>query len=278
MADFDKVIPPGQEGKVNIKIDGKKLYPGLFDKKFTVRTNDPDNAQFDLAVQGTVKKALDFSREMRWSGFVDDQFKFEVEITNLLDTPVNITGARWGDDAAARGLQERIGIKVETIEKGKKYRLKLWKKKDLVAENLAANIVLTTDFPKIKEKSVQMSILIQKDVDIYPERLFFGEMVIPPGATKAFDKVFTIVGVRGDSLKILRAVPNRDDMSVRIQELQPGKQFRGTVWIRPSSRLGQYAGSIRIYTNNPKQREIILDVVGSIRVGDAVEEVPQGKK
>jgi hypothetical protein len=278
VADYDKAIPPGQEGKINIKIDGKKLFPGMFEKSFTVKTNDPANAQFVLTITGTVKKTFEFSREMRWTGFVDDQFKFEVEVTNLLPTPVGITGARWADDVAAKGLQDKIGIKLETIEKGKKYRIKLLKKKDLAPENIVANIVLTTDFPKIKEKSVPMSIIIQKEVEIYPDRLYFGEMIIPPGATKAFDRTFNIVAARGDSLKILKVVPNRDDMTVKIQELQPGKSFRGTVWIRPSSRLGQYAGSVKIYTNNPKEPEMILDVVGSIRVGEAAEGVPEEKK
>jgi hypothetical protein len=278
VADYDKVIPPGQEGKVNIKIDGKKLFPGMFEKSFTVKTNDPANTQFVLTVTGTVKKSFEFSKEMRWSGFVDDKFDFEVVVTNLLPNPINITGARWADDTAAQMLAEKIGIKLETIEKGKKYRLKLLKKKNLEPQSLVANIVLTTDFPKIKEKTIPMSLIVQKDVEIFPDRLYYGEMIIPPGATKSFDRTFNIVSARGDSLKILKAVPNRDDMTVKIQEVQPGKSFRGTVWIRPSSRLGQYAGSIRIYTNNPKNPEIVLDVVGSIRVGETVEGVPQGKK
>jgi hypothetical protein len=278
VADYDKVIPPGQEGKVNIKIDGKKLFPGLFDKNFTVRTNEPGNQQFILATTGTVKRAFEFSREMRWNGFVDDKFSFEVVVTSLLDKPVDITGARWADDTAARGLVDKIGIKVEPIEKGKRYRLKMWQKKGLTPENVVANVILTTDYPKIKEKSVSMSILVQKDVELYPDRLYFGEMVIPAGATKAFDRTFNVVAARGDSLKILKVVPNRDDMTVKIQEMQPGKTFRGTVWIRPSSRLGQYAGSVRIYTNNPRFKEIVLDIVGSIRVGEPAEGLPQTKK
>jgi len=278
VADYDKVIPPGQEGKINIKIDGKKLFPGFFEKSFTVKTNDPDNAQFILNVTGTVKKAFELSREMRWTGFVDDKFTFEVVVTNLLPNPINVTGARWADDAAAKGLADKIGLKVETIEKGKKYRLKLSKKKALEPQSLVANIVLTTDFPKIKEKTIPMALIVQKEVEVIPDRLYYGEMVIPAGATKAFDRTFNIVAARGDSLKILKVVPNRDDMKVTIQELAPGKQFRGTVWIRPSSRLGQYAGSIKIYTNNPKNPELVVDVVGSIRVAEAAAGVPQGKK
>jgi hypothetical protein len=275
VADYDKVIPPGQEGKVNIKLDGKKLFPGMFEKNFTVKTNDPANAQFVLVVTGTVKKTFEFSREMRWTGFVDDKFDFEVVVTSVLPTPINITSARWADDVSSKLLGEKIGIKLETIAKGKKYRIRLLKKKELAPETTVANIVLTTDFPKIKEKSIPMSIIVQKEVEVYPDRIYFGEMIIPAGATKAFDRTFNIVAVRGDSLKIIKAVPNRDDMTVKIQELQPGKSYRGTVWVRPANRIGQYAGSVKIYTNNPKYREINLDIVGSIRVGDAVGGVPQ---
>ena len=278
MADYDKVIPPGQEGKVNTKLDGKKLYPGPFEKSFTVRTNDPANSQFVLVMQGTVKKAFEFSRELRWTGFVDDPLKFEFDVTNLIGTPVTVTSVRWADDARAKGLDQKIGLKLTTLEKGKKYRIKMWSKKPLTPDNFVANIVLTTNFPKIKEKTLPMAIIVQKDVDIYPERLYFGEMIIPPGATKAFDRTFNIVAARGDSLKILKAVPNRSDMTVTIQELQPGKSYRGTVWIRPESRLGQYAGSIKIYTNSPRNPEIILDIVGSIRVGESAEPVTKSKK
>jgi hypothetical protein len=277
VADFDKVIPPGQEGKVNIKIDGKKLFAGMFEKGFAVETNDPNNKSFSLTVQGTVKKALEFSREMRWAGFVDEDLKMETIITNALPEPVNITGARWGDEARAKDYDEKIGLKLETIEKGKKYRLKIWRKKELAPDNFVTNVVLTTDYPKLREKNVPLSITIMKDVELHPDKLYYGEMVIPAGATKTFDKTFNIVAARGDSLKILKAVPNRDDITVKIQEVQPGKSYRGTVWVRPSSRLGQYTGSIKLYTNIPKFKEIVLDIVGSVRVGEASATRPEVK-
>ncbi len=99
VAEFDKVVAPGREGKVHIKIDGKKIGAGAFDKAFTVKTNDPENEQFSLSVQGAVTKALEFSREMRWAGFADEPLKIESYITVLLASPMNISSARWDDDA-----------------------------------------------------------------------------------------------------------------------------------------------------------------------------------
>jgi hypothetical protein len=276
VAEFDKAIPPGREGTIKATIDGKKLFTGMFEKNFTVNTNDPENKQFVLTVQGTVQRVFELSREMKWSGFTDDELKLEVNITNLLTTPIHIKSVRWADDVRGKELEDRIGLKIETVEKGKKYLLKIWKKKELRPDNVMTNIILTTDFPKLPEKAIPMSIVVQNDVQIYPDRLYFGEMVIPAGATKPFDRTFNIVAARGDSLKILKALPSRDDMTVKIQELQPGKSFRGTVWVRPETRLGQYAGSIKIYTNYPKYKELILDIVGSVRVGEGSEGMPPG--
>lgn len=129
--------------------------------------------------------------------------------------------------------------------------------------------MLTTDYPKLKEKLVSLSVTIMKDIELLPNKLYYGEMVIPAGATKTFEKTFNIVAARGDSLKILKAVPSRDDITVKIQEVQPGKSYRGTVWVRPTSRLGAYTGSIKISTNIPKSKEIVLDIIGTVRVGDA---------
>jgi hypothetical protein len=280
VAEYDKVIPPGKEGKVAIKLDGKKIFPGMVEKSFTVSTNDPDNKQFALTIQGNVKKVFEVSKELSWAGFADEDLKIETIITNVLGSPVNILGIKWDQNSKDKKLDEIIGAKVETIQKGQKYRLKVWKKKNLPTDRFVADIILMTDYPKLKEKVLKLSIVVAKDVELHPERLFFGEMVLPPGKTKNFDRTFNIIAARGDSLKILGVVPNRKDISVNIKELQAGKAYQGIVSIRPESKIGQYFGSMKIQTNYPKYKEINLDLVGSVRVGEeatAQSTVP-GKK
>jgi hypothetical protein len=278
VADYDKAIPPGKEGRVNVKIDGRKLYPGFSEKNFAVRTNDPEHASFSLSIQMNIKKVFEFSKELRWAGFVEEDFKIESVITNLLASPVNITGVRWDDEAKRKGFEEKIGLKLETIEKGKKYRLKVWRKKEMAPESFVAGVVLMTDFPKLKEKKLQLSITIAPEVELHPDRIYFSEMVIPPGATKSFERQFNIVSARGDSLKILKVEPTSDEITVKIQELVPGKSFRGTVWVRPSSRIGQYMGSVKIHTSHPRYKVLNLDLIGTVRVSDASEKAPKTGK
>ena len=269
VADYDKTVAPGQTGNIHIKISGKKIFPGTIEKNFAVTTNDPKNDQFTLVVKGTVKRGLEFSREMRWAGFTDENFKLDCIITNVLGTPINIQSARWESDSTAKAMEGKIGLKLETIAKGKKYRLTIWRKTELSPESFVTNVVLATDYPKIKEKYVPVAISVMSDVELHPERLYFGEMVLPSGATTGFTRSFSIVAARGDSLKILKTVPSRDDMTVKIQELIPGKSYRGTVLVRPTSKIVQYDGSIKIYTNYPKCKELTLGVVGTVTAGNA---------
>jgi hypothetical protein len=269
VADYDKTVAPGQTGNIHVKISGKKIFPGTIEKNFAVATNDPKNDQFTLVVKGTVKRGLEFSREMRWAGFTDENFKLDCIITNVLGTPINIQSARWESDSTAKAMEGKIGLKLETIAKGKKYRLTIWRKAELPPESFVTDVVLATDYPKIKEKYVPVAISVMSDVELHPEKLYFGDMALPSGATAGFTRPFSIVAARGDSLKILKTVPSRDDMTVKIQELIPGKSYRGTVLIRPTSKIVQYEGSIKIYTNYPKCRELTLGVVGTVAAGDA---------
>jgi hypothetical protein len=195
-----------------------------------------------------------------------------------MPTPINIKGYEWAQVSKDKQLDSRLGVKLETIEKGKKYKLTIRKKKDVPADRYYGELALNTDYPKLPQKVVKFGITVVNDVEIYPDRLFFGEMVLEKGVSKPFDRVFNIIAARGDSLKILKVVPNRDDMTVKIQEQTPGKSFKGTVWVRPPEKIGQYVGSIKIYTNYPKYKELNLDNIGSVRMAEPNEPGTQGNR
>ena len=269
MADFDKVIPPGQEGKIAVKITGNKIFPGLVEKSFTVTTNDPENRSFNLTVIADVKKVFEFSKDLSWAGFADEEFKMETIVSVNLTEPVRITGYEWSPASKALGLDQKIAVKLDEIQKGRKYALRISRKKEIPPDRFLGEIILKTDYAKLPQKLVKFNIVITKDVEVHPDRLFYGEMVLQQGSTKTFDRQFTIVAARGDSLKIVQAIPNRDDITVKLQELVAGKSYKGTVWIRPPARIGQYAGSIKLITNYPKYKELMVDIVGSVRLDEA---------
>ncbi len=265
MADHDKVIPSGSEGKISVKINGHKIHPGRFKKSWTVSTNDPDNKRLVLYVGGSVKKVFEFSGQLSMSGFRDEEMEEEMILTNLLDEPINIKGWSWDEKSAKRGIEEKIGIKLDVVEQGRKYKISAWKRSGVKPEHYRGEIVLETDHPEIKEKKIGVRMTVTPDVEVHPNKVYFGEMIVKEGVSKSFDRQIRIIASRSDTLKILKVVPDSDEITVKIQEVQAGKVYKGTVSVRPPSKVGTYQGSIKIYTNYPGYEELIVVVAGAIR-------------
>lgn len=265
MADYDKVVPSGQGGEIRVKIHGTKIHPGHFSKSWTVITNDPDNKRLVFKVAGDVKQVFRPSGQLFMSGFHDESIKGETILENMLDTPIHITGWRWDEKAEESGIDNSVGVKLEEIEKGRKYRVSAWKKPDAEPQMYRGEIVLTTDFSDLPEKKLPLRLTISRDVEVHPNRVYLGEMVVPEGTSKSFDRQFRIIAARGDTLRILSAEPDREDITVKIQEVQAGKVYKGTVRVRPPSTMGNFEGTIKIKTNYAGYEEITLKIGGRVR-------------
>ena len=267
MADFDKVIPPGTEGKINVKIYGHKIFPGHFKKSYTVTTNDPENERILLSLAGDVVKVFETSSEIAVTGFSDDDLKKEVILTNTLDRPIHLSGYRWSETTrSSPELDDKLGVLLETIEKGRKYRLKVWNKERLDPGHYLGDLFLKSDFEGLGEKKVMVRFTVTPDVEVHPKTVIMREMIVDEGTSKSFDKKITIIAARADSLKILKIVPDREDITVNVQEIVPGKSFRCTIRLRPPTETGRYLGMLKIYTNYPGYEEIPVNITGTVRV------------
>lgn len=268
MADYDKVILPGQEGKIEVKVYGHKIHPGRFNKSYTVKTNDPENSRLVLSIIGEVKRVFEIPKPLSISGFWGEELKLETAVNNLLDEPIKIKDAEWaGEGKDTELFKEKLGFKLETVEKGRKYRVSVWNKKDLDPGHYMADLVLATDFKKLEKKRLPVRITILPDVEVHPRTLHLGEMMIPEGTTKSFDRTFRVIATRGDSLKVLRVIPSRDDITINIKEIHPGKSYQGTVRVRPPTDVGRFTGAFKIITNYPGYEELNVDVKGVVRKG-----------
>lgn len=267
MADFDKVILPGEEGKIGIKIVGFKIHPGRFKKSFTVKTNDPENPKVILYVTGIVKKVFDFTKSLSLSGYSDDDMSIETLISNKLPDPIVVKGWHWSQKSRDyEYLTENIGVQLEIVESGRQYKLKTWTREPARPGQYTGDIVLETDFKDIPEKTVPFRMVITPDVQVHPNTIIMREMRVVEGTTKSFDKVVSLIAARGDSLKILEVIPDRDDITVNVREVRPGKAFSCKLSIRPPTESGNYSGTIKFITNYPGYEEIETQIRGTVRV------------
>lgn len=268
MADYDKVILPGKEGKIGVKIYGHKIHPGHFRKGFTITTNDPTNRKIVLTINGDVTKVFEVTKDLYISGFADEDLDLETSVINLLDEPIRITGARWaekGRDSSEMG--ELLDVKLDEKKAGREYRISITNTKPLEPGNhYMGDLVLETDYPKLKEKKLLVRVTVTPDVEVHPKNIIMREMRVREGTSKSFDRVITVIAARADSLQIRDIIADRDDISVSIKEVHPGKSFRCTVRVRPPSQNGKYVAQLRILTNYKGYEEIPVKIMGSVRV------------
>ena len=228
-------------------------------------TNDPENQHVVLRVKGVVKKVFQTSSQAALMGFVGEDLKKKIVITNQLDMPVHIKSIYW-DENTDDVLKEKLGTKLEEIEKGRKYAVTFDDKEQIKTGNHSGALVLKTDFEKAKIRKIHVRVTVTAEVMVYPDNLILPEMLIPEGTTRSFSKVIKIVSTRGDSLKILKVVPSRENIVTKVKELKPGKSFRCTLTIRPESKTGKYHEFLTFYTNYTNYKEIKVEIIGKVKV------------
>ncbi|MDH3215967.1 MAG: hypothetical protein OEN01_06690, partial [Candidatus Krumholzibacteria bacterium] len=60
MAEYDEVIPPGQEGSIKLEVAGSKV-SGTWRKSATVHTNDPNHVRMTITLKGSVINHVDIT-------------------------------------------------------------------------------------------------------------------------------------------------------------------------------------------------------------------------
>lgn len=265
MADYDKVILPGEEGKIRVVIKGNRIKPGKNKKSFTVTSNDQENKKATLSVTAHVKKVFDVSKRLYLNAFTGDDFEIEAEVTNLLNEPIRIIDHHWARESVHLDkYKDKLDVTIREIEKGKKYSLLIKKKGEIEPGRYMATLALTTNSLKVKEKKIAVVLTINPIVRVNPDKILCGEMKIGKGEEGVFEKKFRITTIRGDSLKVIKVIPSNNDIEVDIQELLPGKVYQGIVKVRPTKSTKKYKASIKIYTNYPGGEELEVTLRGTV--------------
>ena len=117
MANFDKVVPPGGEGKITLQVTTKG-YQGSVHKSAKVHHNDPKRGAVVLRINANVKVPIYLSsRYIRLYGKEGQSVTRVVDIKAELDKPLKLSPIEFN-------LSDKLSYTIEEIEKGKKYRIR----------------------------------------------------------------------------------------------------------------------------------------------------------
>jgi len=146
VASFDTAVPPGGEGKITLKVDTKG-YQGGIRKSARVNTNDPERENIALVIKATVKVPIHVSsRYIQLYNSGEKPVQKTVSIKAELDKPLILTVAEFT-------LQNKLKYSIETVEKGKVYRIRFTSVPE-IKESFRGILKLKTNYPEKPEISL----------------------------------------------------------------------------------------------------------------------------
>ena len=156
VADYDRVIPPGGEGKVNLEIKPFSVVHA-FKKKTYVRFNDPNRTSVNLVLQGDAAKSIEIlpSHIVRFRGAPQEKHEAQVRFISHMPFPWQITKFRNYNP-------DKFDVTLKTETPGKSYILDIINKYQGQGRYVGKIEVFTNAINKPK-------IVMRVIADLYPD-------------------------------------------------------------------------------------------------------------
>ncbi len=270
VADFDKVIKPGETGKVTAHID-TTAFTGPIAKTVTLETNDPSSPTSQLTIHAIVKPYVEaypagFVRFNLLQGEVGTQ---SITLYSDEDAPFEIINIRVpGDWVKASTHKLDDSERIPNIGKTgqNQYRVDISVgSNDAKIGPMADKVYIFTNSKHQPEYPVSVTGVIRPTYRVEPTALNFGEVTpTDAAATRA-------VMLHSNDLKtpeqfvITKVESSTPAITTAFKPLAQKGDFEVTLQVAPDAKPGDIDGTVKIYTSDKVNPVVTLPVKGTIK-------------
>ncbi|NIA31221.1 MAG: hypothetical protein GWP06_15095 [Actinobacteria bacterium] len=258
MADYDKVIPAGQTGKIIVTVDTKR-FRGKLDKTITVVSNDPDNKRLTLHLYCSIVgvKILPATHAYFNVHLGESQTK-ELTVATIGEGPVTVH---------AIASKPNILVRLEKLNEKKPANVSdYWKQYKIL-------ITIPENFPEGRfAESVTLATSCQYDkiIKIPVAGSVIPTVTVSPGTillnvTNNFQRTIKITKKFGTGLRILQVISDPPQLKADLIEKKKGKQYTINVTWSDTKSKGSFNGQIKIRTNDKQKPFISVPVHVTIK-------------
>ncbi len=268
MTEFDKVIPPGGEGKVTASLDTSH-YKGVITKSVMVSTRETRTHPLVLLLKAEVITVIDVApsdtptlrttvgetttKELTVS--TTDGQPFDV-LTLKADPALRATIRRAPGAPVARHPAKRAPGPRPVAAGSNRYLLAITPTKDAAVGSRIANVTLTTNRARAETVTIRAILSVMGLVHVEPPQL-----VVKAG-TEGPTAHVKIAKAKGTKLKILGLESSDPDFTPSTTALAAGREYDLAVKYTGKAGRGRVNGRVTVKTNDPKQGTIIVPLTG----------------
>jgi len=263
VADFDKVIKPGQTGKVHAVVDSS-TFSGPISKGVSVFTNDPEHPQIELTIHAKVEPYI--SIKPGYARYITVQGEpLEGNIAQTLWAPDgtswDITGIDSPFPFLAVTFHEAKPEERLPDAKGKQWKVEMKLSNQAKVGPLSDYVTVHTNHPKQKIVQIPVSGFVRPVVATTPPNADFGKIELKEPLKKALN----IRNFATEPIKVTSVDPSLPKgIETKLETLEEGREYQVRIILNPELAKGPFLGKLIIHTDSPKVPTLEVEVKGIV--------------
>lgn len=282
VANFDKTIKPGADGKISLKVETKN-FSGPISKSATVTSNDPANPNLTLVLKAIVKPYVDVLPQgyVRFSALQGEPSTQAVTLVTEEKTPFKVEKVETPADkpwltakVSPVAEKDRIQGRGDNVQ----YKVEIMLGKDAPVGLLNEKVVAKTNIEKAQSVELTVSGLVRPIVSITPQQLNFGDVTMGAEPTtrnvivsnnKEEKKDFKVTKVEIMSVpaatdKAAKPAPVKG-LATEISAIQEGSRYQIVVKTDKDLAKGALDAMMTVYTNDKANPKFEVPIKGNVK-------------
>lgn len=270
VADFDKVIKPGQTGKVSAHVDTTN-FAGPISKAVTLETNDPSTPTAQVTISAVVKPYVEaypagFVRFNMLQGEVEKQ---SVTIYTEEEEPFEIVKVEAPQDwikVEAKKLEGADVVPAVGRKGSNQYKLDITVGgPEAKIGPLAEKVHIVTNSKHQPEYWVSISGVVRPSFRVDPTGINFGEV------TPADSAATRTISIRSNSLKtpgafsVTKVESGVAGVTANVTPTDRAGEYSVTLQVAKDAKPGPVDGNVTVYTNDTAKPTVVIPIKGTIK-------------
>jgi hypothetical protein len=270
VADFDKIVKPGQSGKVTAHVD-TTAFSGPIQKTVTLETNDPNTPTSNLNIHAVVKPFVEaypagFVRYNLVQGDADTQ---SFTLWSEEEEPFAITSVDVPGDYI-KVTYDKVVKPEEIVHAGREgqnqYRVNVTVGGPTVPVGpLADKIRLKTNSKHQPEYLVSVSGLVRPSIKVDPTAVNFGEVAPTDAAATRTVTLQTMDMKAPNAFTVTKAESSTSLVTAEVMPSGTPGGFQVNLKVATNAQPGDINGTVKIYTTDKIFPVITLPISGTIK-------------
>jgi hypothetical protein len=272
VADFDKVIKPGETGKVTAHVDTSN-FAGPIAKAVTIDTNDPSTPSAQLTIHAVVKPYVEanpagFVRFNMLQGETDVQTVTLYSEENEPFEIVRVESPQPWIKVDYKKIEDPAQILPAVGRPGQaQYRVNITAGgNDAKLGPLAEKVHIVTNSKHSPDYWLSVSGVIRPTFRIEPSGVNFGE-VTPADSAATRSVVLRSNNLKSPETFIVSKVESTvPGVTADVKPTQNKGEYEVTLQVAPTAKAGDVDGKVTIYTNDKVNPVVTVPIKGTIKM------------